>query len=303
MCKDVQRFFYSEMVAPFLSFDGRGPSLCVELVTMNFAFVQSLTDWIWLVQAQWQINCTWSVAETIIRPGESGLDSTRLDSARQILSVWRMMMITIKFDMIILIMTWFDMINLYNWKYTGAVLHITETHLTHRNRWMWSRCSTHGTESRWARWTIDIHRHPSTWTNTSWTVVQRCAALNICWAEVDHMPWNVGKEGRPGGDKMRRTSDEHLRKSWNLTLQATIIYNSSDTRGISWIWCCGMLWVGFLPGSQLELSVSCQPWVTGCAAAPLPNGCLIVCGGSCNVFLHVFPVDVSSCGAAMVRPA
>ena len=36
MCKDVQRFFYSEMVAPFLSFDGRGPSLCVELVTMNF---------------------------------------------------------------------------------------------------------------------------------------------------------------------------------------------------------------------------------------------------------------------------
>ena len=39
MCKDVQRFFYSEMiemVAPFLSFAGRGPSLCVELVTMNF---------------------------------------------------------------------------------------------------------------------------------------------------------------------------------------------------------------------------------------------------------------------------
>ena len=214
MCKDVQRFFYSEMVAPFLSFDGRGPSLCVELVTMNFAFGQSLTDWIWLVQAQWQINCTWSVAETIIRPGESGLDSTRLDSARQILSVWRMMMITIKFDMIILIMTWFDMINLYNWKFPGVVLHITETHLTHRNRWMWSRCSTHGTESRWAHWTIDIHRHPSTWTNTSWTVVQRCAALNMCWAEVDHMPWNVGKEGRPGGDKMRRTSDEHLRKSW-----------------------------------------------------------------------------------------
>ena len=83
------------------------------------AFGQSLTDWIWLVQAQWQINCTWSVAETIIRPGESGLDSTRLDSARQILSVWRMMMITIKFDMIILIMTWFDMINLYNWKFPG----------------------------------------------------------------------------------------------------------------------------------------------------------------------------------------
>ena len=160
------------------------------------AFGQSLTDWIWLVQAQWQINCTWSVAETIIRPGESGLDSTRLDSARQILSVWtddddnnQIWHDHIDHDMI-----WHD--QLVQLKVPRIVLHITETHLTHRNRWMWSRCSTHGTESRWARWTIDIHRHPSTWTNTSWTVVQRCAALNICWAEVDHMPWNVGKEGR-----------------------------------------------------------------------------------------------------------
>ena len=86
--------------------------------------------------------------------------------------------------------------------------------------------------------------------------------------------------------------DEHRTNIYenheNLTLQVTIIYNSSDTRGISWIWCCGMLWVGFLPGSQLELAVSCQPWVTGCGAAPLPNGCLIVCGGSCNVFFSCF---------------
>ena len=306
MCKDVQRFFYSEMVAPFLSFDGRGPSLCVELVKMNFGTwcLWAITDWLDLIGTgpvadQLYViggrdnNQAWWVGARLnsARLGSTDLVSVTDDDDNN--QIWH--------DHIDHDMIWHD--QLVQLKVPRIVLHITETHLTHRNRWMWSRCSTHGTESRWARWTIDIHRHPSTWTNTSWTVVQRCAALNICWAEVDHMPWNVGKEGRPGGDKMRRTSDEHLRKSWNLTLQATIIYNSSGTRGISWIWCCGMLWVGFLPGSQLELSVSCQPWVTGCAAAPLPNGCLIVCGGSCNVFFHVFPVDVSSCGAAMVRPA
>ena len=67
----------------FLVSAAAGPACALSwwrwILTLD-AFGQSLTDWIWLVQAQWQINCTWSVAETIIRPGESGLDSARLSS-------------------------------------------------------------------------------------------------------------------------------------------------------------------------------------------------------------------------------
>ena len=85
MCKGSSTVRWSRWLPHFLVSPAAGPACALSwwrwILALD-AFGQSLTDWIWLVQAQWQINCTWSVAETIIRPGESGLDSTRLDSAR-----------------------------------------------------------------------------------------------------------------------------------------------------------------------------------------------------------------------------
>ena len=165
----------------FLVSAAAGPACALSwwrwILTLD-AFGQSLTDWIWLVQAQWQINCTWSVAETIIRPGESGLDSARLSStdlasvnddndANQIWHdhdmIWHDQLVQLKVHRLCCS-------HLGNTLLTSLdIWHL----LTHRNRWMWSRCSTHGTESRWAHWTIVIHRHRP----TPLELLNRCAAM------------------------------------------------------------------------------------------------------------------------------
>ena len=328
MCKGSSTVRWLPHFYPFLSFGGRGPSLCVELVTMNFDTwcLWAITDWLDLIGTgpvadQLYViggrdnNQAWWVGARLnsARLGSTDLVSVKDDNdANQIWHdhdmIWHDQLVQLK-------VLWLCCSHLRNTLLTSLDIswHLLTSldiswHLLTSLDISWHLTSLDPQEpldvvEMFDAWngkplgSLD-DRHPSTSTNTSWTVVQRCAALNICWAEVDHMPWNVGKEGRPGGDKMRRTFDEHLRKSWtsDFTLQVTIIYNSSDTRGIIWIWCFGMLWVRFLPGSHLELSVSCQPWVTGCAAAPLPNGCLMVCGGGCNgfflmCFFHPPPVD------------